>query len=225
MKKRTLFISFLLIVACVPFLIASDTSHVNPVDRWAMRPYSETLDKVGDVTQYLAFLTPGLTAFNTPSHDWVGNGLAYVGTAGISLFTRSSLKSIFDRDRPYTYFSEGGPEDEANKSFPSGHAIMAFSGAAYTTALYALRYPGESSLYRTAVIASSWALAGTTAVLRVAAGTHFVTDVLAGAAIGTTIGFGVPYLLHSIGLLKPGNEPGVKAVSISPGSLSIALAF
>lgn len=73
---------------------------------------------------------------------------------------------------------------------------MAFSSAAYTQTVFSLKYP--DSPYRTAVTATTWALAATTAVLRVASGNHFVTDVLAGAAIGSVLGFAGPYLTHLI---------------------------
>ena len=47
------------------------------------------------------------------------------------------------------------------------------------------------------VIAASYSLAAATAAMRVASGCHFVTDVLAGAALGSVIGIAVP-ALHTL---------------------------
>jgi len=45
----------------------------------------------------------------------------------------------------------------------------------------------------------SYSLATATALLRVASGSHFMTDVLAGALIGTALGIGIPFLHATIG--------------------------
>ncbi len=39
-------------------------------------------------------------------------------------------------------------------------------------------------------------VASLTAYFRVAADKHYLTDVLAGAGVGSAIGFGLPYLAH-----------------------------
>ena len=59
-----------------------------------------------------------------------------------------------------------------------------------------LKHPEAPIGAKVAVFASSYAVAGTVAVLRVVAGRHFWTDVLVGSAVGITIGTLVP-LLHA----------------------------
>ena len=64
--------------------------------------------------------------------------------------------------------------------------------AVATGVLFARRHPASG--WRWAVWAGALALAGATAALRVAAGRHFFTDVVVGAAAGSAVGFGLPYL-------------------------------
>jgi undecaprenyl-diphosphatase len=87
------------------------------------------------------------------------------------------IKPLVDRDRPPEAIGldalVGVP---ASASFPSGHAMTAFATAGAVAVLAPrLRWP-------------VLALAGAIAVSRVYLGVHFWLDVLAGAALGLTIG-------------------------------------
>jgi undecaprenyl-diphosphatase len=77
-------------------------------------------------------------------------------------------------------------------SFFSGHTSLAFSMATAYSYLFARRHPDSPLVVP--VWLGAHLLAGTTAVLRVEAGQHFWTDVLAGAAVGSAIGYLVPWL-------------------------------
>lgn len=77
-------------------------------------------------------------------------------------------------------------------SFPSGHVTLAFSYATFTSYVFCKYNPDSKAKLPVCII--SYSLACATAVLRVASGSHFITDVLAGAAIGAAIGFAVPYV-------------------------------
>lgn len=170
-----------------------------------MFPYSEPLSITSDITQYSAFLSPASLALAAPPEDWFGISLAYAAAGGLSFGTRTLMKMAVERNRPYLYFDDmPDPSStlyeeliaDRDDSFPSGHSIMAFTGAAFTHAVFALRYP--DSPYRKASTITAWSLAATTAVLRVASGNHFVSDVLVGSAIGTFFGFAVPYVAWRI---------------------------
>lgn len=200
-------------------------SEVNPFDRQIMFPYSEGLDIASDITQYAAFLMPSAFFAASPSSDWLEVGVMYAGSSLLAFGAGTGLKAVIERDRPYMYFDE--PPAEAVKdgscreSFPSRHSIMAFSGAAFTATLFALRYP--DSKYRVPVTAAAYTLAGTTAALRIAGGSHFMTDVLAGAAIGSFSGFIVPYVATRFGLV--GGEPDGAGFSMTPNSLSYCIKY
>ncbi len=176
---------------------------VNLIDRSLMFSYSEPLDVASDYTQYAAFLTPSAFALAAPMDDWVGIGAMYAGSALMSFATGTLLKAVIERDRPYMYF-DGPPaaaiaDGDYIDSFPSRHSIMAFTGAAFTATLFKERYP--DSPYRVPAVVAAYVLAGVTAGLRVGSGSHFLTDVAGGAAIGTFFGFIVPYASSRLGWL------------------------
>jgi len=64
-------------------------------------------------------------------------------------------------------------------SFPSGHTITAFAVTLALSGFYPIMFPGL--LFCAASVAAS----------RILLGMHFLTDVLAGAAIGSCIGLSV----------------------------------
>lgn len=111
------------------------------------------------------------------------------------------LKGSLDRPRPYTYLTV--PErpgeatydvgdEEAFVSMPSGHASASFCGAGFALADHMLTRPRAPALERIAVGFGGGLLAGLTSALRVRAGKHFPSDVLAGGAIGLASGVAVP---------------------------------
>jgi len=176
---------------------------VNAFDRAVMFPYSAPLDAVSDYTQYAAFLSPAAFAFAAPAGDWFEVGAMYAGSAVLSYAARTALKAAIERNRPYMYFADPPSrlveEGDHLDSFPSGHSIMAFTGAGFTAALFALRYPG--SPYGLPATVGAYGLAAATVGLRVGSGSHFLTDVAAGAAIGSLFGILVPYAADRLGWL------------------------
>lgn len=120
------------------------------------------------------------------------------------------LVSLFvSRERPYGRECGGelpaaelpaATRDCANRdryySFYSGHSANSFAAAAVNCMhhAYVPLYGGGA--------ADSWACVGmfgvaaTTALMRVATDVHYVSDVLVGATIGTTIGLLLPWGLH-----------------------------
>jgi hypothetical protein len=113
------------------------------------------------------------------------------------------VKHAVARPRPYTHHTgarvvefrrrQQKGTSEAFLSFYSGHAGMAFTSATSGSYLYGVR--SDDAWSRRAIWAAEMAFAGATASLRLVAGRHYVSDVLAGALIGTTLGVGIP-LLH-----------------------------
>jgi len=84
-------------------------------------------------------------------------------------------------------------------SFPSGHATTSATAAGLSCAHHLhLDLYGSKAADALACGVTS-ALAASTGLLRVMGDRHYVTDVLAGQAIGFGFGFGLPTLLHYAG--------------------------
>jgi membrane-associated phospholipid phosphatase len=111
------------------------------------------------------------------------------------------LKNAVVRYRPYVYDSgiPEGQDDEYYKSFPSGSTALVFLSAGFLSSTFSAEYP--DSQLKIPVIAGIYTMATGVAACRIACGTHFLTDVLAGAAMGSLDGWLIPRL-H----LKKGNE-------------------
>ena len=107
------------------------------------------------------------------SHALVAAALAVA--AGIAFFLQ--LKRVFRRPRPCALephcWADLLPPDQF--SFPSGHTITAFA-VAVTLSLF---YPELSPML--------FFCALSVAASRIALGMHFLSDVLAGAALGTVL--------------------------------------
>lgn len=160
-------------------------------------PYNKDLDIAGDITSALSLATPVVLFIDAPSSDYLTIASSWGATMLTSYGTRTVLKCTIDRERPYVgQPSRPADTSEDHDSFPSGHTLMSFASAAYLQTMGALFYPDSKTVKITAIAA--WTLAGSTAVLRVVGGSHHLTDVLAGAAIGSTLGFLGPWITSKL---------------------------
>lgn len=177
--------------------------------------YNESLSKASDITLGLTLVTPGVLGLIAPSSDYIAIVSSYAGTMVSAYGVRTVLKQVIHKPRPYVQdgvpLPDGVKSEKNYESFPSGHTLMAFSAAAYTQTMQILFYPDSKAMK--AVSATTWALALSTAVLRVVSGCHYTSDVVAGAAIGSAIGFLGPYLTHRM-QQKDANAPKVLTGSL-----------
>ena len=175
-----------------------DPDNVNPFDRTVMMPYSKTLSGISLGIGFAAALTPAML-FIEPASEYLTIGVMYAEALALSFGTKELIKHLVTRERPYMYDPDTPQSlvesDKHDKSFFSGHTTYAFTGAAFASYVFC-KYNPESK-WRIPVIAASFSLATATAALRVASGNHFMTDVIAGAIIGTAIGIAVP-ALHTL---------------------------
>ena len=106
------------------------------------------------------------------------------------------LKVIVHRARPERYTTQGATftSIEDSRSFPSGHSSFAFTAASAAASILHRRGVLHSHKLETTLL---FAAAATTSVLRVSAHRHFPTDVVAGAILGSAVGWLVPQL-HAI---------------------------
>lgn len=209
-----------------------DKGDVNPFDRPMMFSYSSSLDTASDVTQYSALLLPLFLAIEMDPSEYWTLGVLYVEAVTLSFSVKNALKLAFPRYRPYMYYTDP-PENliaqkDFKNSFPSGHTTMAFTGATFFTYLYGCYHP--DSPWRLPIAVGAYSVAVATAALRVGSGSHFVSDVLAGAIIGSLSGFLVPYLhrksrveTSGSGQRVAGQRVSGRGISIVPGVNAIAL--
>jgi len=117
-----------------------------------------------------------------------GNAAVLLNSLAWTTAATDWLKVIVHRNRPILYTAAApaaAPLRESRVSFPSGHAAVAFS-AATTYLVIAQR---EHRLHRARNAVLLYAGATGVAVLRVAGGKHFPSDVAGGALLGSGIGW------------------------------------
>jgi membrane-associated phospholipid phosphatase len=164
--------------------------------RWSDR---EQAHRWSNVALGLSFAAPA-GAF-VAARGGLGNGLGeemllVLESAALTAAATQATKYLLRRERPWAHAADPPPGEHPGSrgsvsSFVSGHASLAFAFTVSTGSLASLR--GDSG--KEWVWATGLTFAAATSYLRVAADRHYLTDVLAGAAIGTTVGWVVPRLV------------------------------
>jgi membrane-associated phospholipid phosphatase len=141
----------------------------------------------------------GLTALIAYHDDrldeWAPDALIVLESTALAADVNQIVKFSVGRQRPLVHFGHAYDKADANLSFYSGHTNLAFALAVSSGTVASMRG------YRFAPVVwiSGLAIAGTTGYLRIAGDRHYFTDVITGAAMGSLIGFAVPYFFHRHG--------------------------
>jgi membrane-associated phospholipid phosphatase len=131
---------------------------------------------------------------------WIDGGLVdlAIGTEAVLATSAVAVLTMFAvrRPRPFVY-GDDAPlaarlDGNAALAFPSGHTANAFAATLAAFHSFHARHP--SSPWPWIALGGGLALSSGVGVSRVLAGDHFPSDVLAGAVLGTTIGWLVPEL-------------------------------
>ena len=120
----------------------------------------------------------------------------------LNILVATLLFKAVARQRPLIDDCEAEPgfdplcESGSYASFPSSHTSTAFTAAGLTCVHheYLPLYGGDP--WDTGACISALALATATGLFRIIGDRHYATDVLVGAAIGLSIGYIYPWLLH-----------------------------
>ena len=166
---------------------------VNGFDRLLFFPYSKGFDIASVVTEYTTLAIPFVFVFLLSFDQASTVGFIYAEALSLALFAKNAGKFLVPRVRPWVYFAAGtgraptaADELGGDDSFPSGHASMSFAAAAFSVSVFSIYFPGSPWTVPFALI--NYGLAAATSAFRVFAGMHFMTDVIAGAILGTVMG-------------------------------------
>jgi membrane-associated phospholipid phosphatase len=176
--------------SCAP----CDPSTLPSVDRWAaFRGWQPA--NVGSSIALAAVAGAGgyLVLNDVSSNLAVANAAVLANAASWTLASAQWLKVVVRRKRPVLYTAAAAAaagSRESQESLPSGHTSAAFAVAtAYLVIAGREHLPHRP---RNTILLYAGAIG--VAALRVAAGKHFPTDILAGAALGSGIGWLTPTL-------------------------------
>jgi membrane-associated phospholipid phosphatase len=183
-----------LVVTDAPALDCSpcDRRDVPGFDRWAI---GDSRTGIADASTVLLGALGGLTLldlYGGSDEPGLSHAVASVEAAALAYAITLNLKEIAGRRRPFVFSEDvsalgGFREGEATKSFPSGHASIAFAlGVSYLRTR-----GGEAGTLAKVMTVVSMVGVG---VGRVAARYHFPSDVFAGAALGSASA----WLVHEI---------------------------
>lgn len=156
--------------------------------------------------------------FDDPAAGW-SDVLLITQATSLAMLTNTIVKYAVARARPYVW--QGNPglyssATEANVSFFSGHTTFAFAVVVSGSTLFFMQgMPGAPY-----VLGFGLAAAAFTGYLRIAADQHYLSDVLVGAAVGSLVGWAVPYLFH-----RPGKKGPPQAGDIMPAPGGVAIAW
>jgi len=172
------------------WLETGDHRVMRRVNRWRppqwMRLWMVAATRGGDGWLWYAMGAVVMLAGGSERFEAIGAAVLAV-SVGIGLFL--GLKRTFGRKRPCALephcWATLLPPDQF--SFPSGHTITAFAVAISLGVFYP------------AMVLGLLFSAASVAVSRVLLGMHFLSDVLAGALIGTALGYSCAAAAHWLG--------------------------
>lgn len=187
---------------------ADGTDTLNPVDRAARGlRWSDTREagRVSDFLLIMANLSAQSFTYlaSTVDADTGAHGgenvLMILEATAVAAATNQLTKFLVGRERPCAHFALPGvtapcfgDRTDHHLSFFSGHATVTSALAVSSGTIASLRGYSLAPL----VWGSGALIALSTGYLRIAADKHYLSDVLAGLVIGSTVGALVPLLAH-----------------------------
>jgi len=170
-------------------------NNINWFDRWAVRPFSKSEDKISYYPFFASMPLPFLfLAGKSTRKDFFKLTFLYLEAMSVtgSLYTASVY--FANRYRPYAYSDQSSLAQRtrggAKNSFYAGHPALVATSTFFMAKVYADYHPDSKSKW----IFYSLAGASTalTAYLRYRAGQHFPSDLPLGMVQGTFTGLLVP---------------------------------
>jgi len=164
--------------------------------RWAAPETAEVSSSIG-VLAISGAAVVGAFARGGPREQGLADAVYVVEALALTGVVNETVKLASARQRPYAWaLAEAGTpvedDPDANRSFYSQHTSLAFAAVASAGTLAALRKDRAAPW----IWGVGIPLAAGVGYLRVAADSHWFSDVAVGAVVGTASGVLVPVLLH-----------------------------
>ena len=203
--------------------LSMSKGEVNSFDRFSAGNYSESAKKLSDIPFYGSFVAPLALLLddgvyqNAPQVFLLyGETMAVTGT----LFAMTA--GLVDRKRPLVYGTEAPLKERTSKNarnaFFAGHPAATASATFFLAKVFNDFNPDSPA--RPFVWGTAAAVPAAVGYLRLKAGKHFLSDVILGYSLGTTVGILVPHL-H-----KKENGSGFSIMPVSDGiSNGVALNY
>jgi membrane-associated phospholipid phosphatase len=186
--------------------------------RWSDTQLAGTLSNVLIAAVPASLLVTDFALAGRDFNRFGEDALVVLESIAVTVTATDVLKYAIARRRPDAWASGIRSDPGADNAFVSGHASVAFaSAAAFGTVAMLRDYQGWPLIY-----AAGFTGATAVSYLRVAADRHWLTDVAAGAALGTAVGVGVPLLFHRRGHDTDGRSA---SVVVTPMPLGVAGTF
>jgi membrane-associated phospholipid phosphatase len=173
-------------------------SDLNWFDRWGVRPYNRSVDKLSYMPFYAAVPYPVifLALDKKMRKDYVKLAFLYAQAMTVTGALYTSATHYVNRFRPLVYSSES-PIDvrtssNSRNSFFAGHVALVATSTFFMAQVYADYHPESHLKWLMYGIAGTATV--TTAYLRSRAGEHFLSDIVLGTTIGTLSGLLTPKL-------------------------------
>ncbi|MGB9663667.1 MAG: phosphatase PAP2 family protein [Ignavibacteria bacterium] len=201
-------------------IFSLSVNDINSFDRSAVNYYSKNLSVVSDVLMITSVSLPvSFILMKEAKSELKSIGILYLETLTLTYGITNLTKNIFQRFRPYAYnqsvnFSEKLDLD-TKKSFFSGHTSISFASAVFFSTVFSEL--GSDEKMKIFVWISSLSIATSTGLLRYFSGKHFPTDIIAGAIVGSLIGYTIPKIHKSEGDLNFNLFGNQNLISISIG--------
>jgi membrane-associated phospholipid phosphatase len=195
-------------------------------------------DKARDASDVLLIALTNQLAVDAVAVTWWGFDrpavtwqlvLIDIETLSVNAALSGLVSGLTSRERPYVaeQCARRPPEEQTDecvgkrrhRSFFSGHSSTSFAAAGLMCMHHAHLPLYGGGAADAIACGASLAAAATVGTMRVLSDQHWVSDVVVGATVGTTVGFGLPYLLHYRGGALPqvSDDAGGVSVQLVPG--------
>jgi len=186
-------------------VLAKNKSSINWFDRWAVHPYSHSIDQLSYIPFYVAVPLP-LAVFgidNKMRKDFWKLTCLYGESMILTGVLYTSAVHYVRRSRPLVYESSS-PMDKrqssnSQNSFFAGHVALVGTSVFFIAQAYADYHP--DSRYKWAFYTGAGIATGLTAWWRNKAGEHFPSDIALGSVVGVASGLLTP-MLHRTKIIR-----------------------